>query len=340
MTKRRGTSPGFTLIELLVVISIIGVLVALLLPAVQQAREAARRSQCLNNLKQIGLALHNYHSAVGAFPPPKIFAHSPGRTGSPAPNDAAGRVLNTTGFTLLLAHLEQEPLYNAYNFSQASCNGVNWNGGANTTLVGSAWVNTTVVGTLVSVFACPSDSPPEVVTDNASQPYSRQNARRSNYLFCVSMFHDYYNPAVFASSGRRPPRKQQGAFFTDLSINLDRFRDGSSQTCMVGESPQLHVDPHYGPYWGSGPLSAVHGVAQPPDPISFPTYTWFLPNGACTGCPPGQHYAWTMGSRHSGGLHMLFADGSVRFLKDSINPATWWSLQTIAGGEAISADQF
>src|SRR5229473_2794748 len=111
---------GFTLIELLVVIAIIAVLVALLLPAVQQAREAARRSQCKNNLKQIGIALHNYHDTMNVFPPALI---SSGRC-SPTTNAVECAlyrpVLNTTGFVLLLPYLDQGPMYNAYNFNVAS----------------------------------------------------------------------------------------------------------------------------------------------------------------------------------------------------------------------------
>src|SRR5580693_38631 len=108
---------GFTLIELLVVIAIIAVLIALLLPAVQAAREAARRAQCINNLKQIGLGFHNYLTANGGFPPSKIYSGM-----CLISNGGPGYVLNTTAFTMILGYIEQTPLYNAYNFSQASSN--------------------------------------------------------------------------------------------------------------------------------------------------------------------------------------------------------------------------
>jgi prepilin-type N-terminal cleavage/methylation domain-containing protein/prepilin-type processing-associated H-X9-DG protein len=331
MSSRRAR--GFTLIELLVVIAIIGVLIALLLPAVQQAREAARRVQCTNNLKQIGLALHNYHGAHNALPPAKIYSASPGTAAAPAANGGRGFVLNTTGFTMILNYLEQTPLHNAYNFSQASSNSVNWNGGANTRLLGDARANTTVVGTMIATFTCPSDDDPEVVNNNTSEPYSRQEARRSNYVLCSALYTDYNSPAT----GRPDPRFQ-GAFYNDISTSFKDFRDGTSTTAMAAESPQIHVSSSYGPYWGAGTHTSTHGRVLRPTDADYP---YFLPNAAWKGANPRRLlYAWVIGSQHPGGANMVFGDGSVRFVKDRINPATWWAIHTIRGGEVVSNDAF
>src|SRR3954466_7725000 len=136
---------GFTLIELLVVIAIIGVLIALLLPAVQAAREAARRAQCVNNSKQLGLALHNYHDVQGGLPPGRIWKNGLNGCGY---NFFQGQ--DTTWFILMLPQFEQQPLANAFNYSL----GV---GGPLAPLPLGFFANSTVTATKVAVFQCPSD---------------------------------------------------------------------------------------------------------------------------------------------------------------------------------------
>jgi prepilin-type N-terminal cleavage/methylation domain-containing protein/prepilin-type processing-associated H-X9-DG protein len=339
LPKTRQGSRGFTLIELLVVIAIIGVLIALLLPAVQAAREAARRSQCTNNMKQIGLALMNYHDITGAFPPPKIYSGSSSRA------NPGGMILNTTGFTMILAQLEQQPLYNAYNFSQAASTA---HGPSNTVVVGNPMVNTTVIGALVATYACPSDKAPELVNyTGTSTYYGTTNGRRSNYGFCSGWYTDYDAPGA---QNYRPPMQYRGIFYCDLATNLAEIKDGTSATAMVGETRQEHISSSYGAMWGSGRHTGVHLKCHPTiyGGKPYPNYQFYVPNAAYNTIPPqaaGYNprrlgYAWVTSSLHPGGVNMLFADGSVHFIKNTINPNAWWGLNTMNGQEIVGSNQY
>jgi prepilin-type N-terminal cleavage/methylation domain-containing protein/prepilin-type processing-associated H-X9-DG protein len=341
---------AFTLIELLVVIAIIAVLIALLLPAVQSAREAARRAQCTNNLKQIGLAMHNYATANNALPPPKLrsgtcqYAYVSG--------DPSRTLLNTTMFAMILGYMEQAPLYNAYNFMQPSSNDA-WGGygpapTGPTILAGSAVVNTTVVGSLVASYWCPSDQDPTVENFGVSGtgPYNLINARRGNYGATTGQYTDYncLTPKTPDLPGDR------GMFYSDAATSFAAVTDGMSNSAMIGEKSHETINWcgdfwYFGPYWGAGAHTSTHLVVWPPSavnaPASTPNAIWGNRDGtySCERYKRGS-YAWVMSSKHPGGVNLGMGDGSVRFIKDTINPYTWYALQTIQQGEILSSDTY
>jgi prepilin-type N-terminal cleavage/methylation domain-containing protein/prepilin-type processing-associated H-X9-DG protein len=320
---------GFTLIELLVVIAIIAILIGLLLPAVQKVREAASRMKCQNNLKQMGLALHNHNDALGFLPAGKINSGSAGASfPNYFPNGPPGQVHNHTGFVQILPYIEQDNLFKQYDFNYPSCNS-NWTGG---TLAngGINAGNTAVVGTRIKIYECPSDAEPAIENEGGTGPYSRQNARRSNYLFSCGQITDYSQPsensAIYA-----------GAFGHNSRTKLSEIRDGLSNTIGVGESVQLKngtpgTSTLFGPYWGSGTHTASQGYTPNGDP-RFNINGPFDPN-----CKTGANcaYAWGYSSFHSNGANFLMLDGSVRFITQSIPYPTFYALNTRSGGEVAA----
>jgi prepilin-type N-terminal cleavage/methylation domain-containing protein len=337
---------GFTLIELLVVIAIIAILIALLVPAVQKVREAAARTQCTNNLKQIGLALHSFNDAYKRLPAAMI--HS-GRfhpnTGGASPSPYSGpevnytgkpyRVYNHTGFVAILPYLEQGPLFAQYNYQMVASSSSPSQGTPSVPgypIGPDPWAtnpNRVVASTPLAVFTCPSDDvPAPAATDTpfTLNFYERSNTRRSNYLFNTGAYTDYDRPYEQTSIGFR------GVFGNDGATAVGRIKDGTSNTLMVGESRQLHTSSSYGPYWGAGTHTAVHGRGYP-DVTFTPNYPYGLCSGSTTlHC----QYAWGFGSWHTGVTNFVYCDGTVRGIRDGIDYTTFHALTTPDGGETVT----
>lgn len=357
---KRRTRRGFTLIELLVVIAIIGVLIALLLPAVQAAREAARRSQCTNNLKQMGLALHNYEAVAGAWPMADVIANPafPSQT--------------TNGFSVhvrILPFMEQGVAFDALNFT------VNHQNDA----------NTTVVGMKVAVYTCPSDTNGNQLTSFKSKPSGTAVvASVTSYGFCQGdwyLWGGFTGPENNAAFG--PNRSRKIAEFidgtsntlvaTDVKVYQPFYRCGSTgllaNISYPANIPPPTVDPFtVAPEYGGscGAVGTNHTFWADGNPHETAMTTAWPPNKAILGrngeanvgpaasSPAGDldletklyvqggptYAALTARSYHPGGVNALFADGSVRFIKSTINGQTWRSAGTLTGGEIISADSF
>ncbi len=340
---------GFTLIELLVVITIIGTLVGLLLPAVMSARAAARKVQCVNNMKQLGLALHNYETANGVFPPG-------GLTYQEHPLDCSQAPREHSMFTLSLGYLDNTPTYNAVNFSYAA--------GGPQGLQHAGAVNHTALATVVAAYVCPSDRghvmPTSKFLDPANQTYN-------GYAPC-SYAGSTGTYDVFRFWCRCAPRRDayvcsgsveltpDGAFGNNHAFGAIAFRDGLSQTIFVGEFSRFANDPDPSlNIWSRAfrPRSSILGVTRPQvlaSAVPRINAPLLVPDNP----PPRDSTAaisWKddpvnlqMGqfgfrSRHVGGANFLWGDGSVRFLKETINVHdVYWALSTRAGGELIGQD--
>src|SRR5687767_287368 len=281
MDVRIRRARGFTLVELLVVIAIIGILVALLLPAIQAARAAAARSSCTNNLRQFGLALHGFHDVHGRFPAALIH---PGWHPSAAPGaqryvgpeinyekiDSTYMVYNHSGFIALLPFMEQKNLYDQYNYQQVGSsrngNGSKAPTGPNPNLVAgnpASAPNRWIAQQLLKVHCCPADQSPPKSSDpshpgHGATAHERNDARRSNYLFNIG------NNIDQTGFWESQPTATRGPMGINGAATMTTIRDGTANTFAIGESKQMHGaagvgNTNFGPYWGSGLHTAVTG---------------------------------------------------------------------------------
>jgi len=334
--SRTQARPGFTLIELLVVIAIIAVLIGLLLPAVQSAREAARRIQCVNNLKQIGIAMHTYHDANLCYPGGGIY----GVNDQPCYNNNGSSLrCNMVGWAVSsLPYFEQSPLYAAYNTSLH-----NWD-----------VANTTIISTKINSMICPSDlGGTQYISSfglgGATTPYTNiatgsykgvagryAHTYDANGNITSDLFWDYASFVEFlslepASKGILTAAGVGGVATTSIA----NVTDGTSNTMMVGEYATDDSGATFRAMWGAswaylglssaGPSQGVRGI---------PSYAKCSTYISVTRCRRA------FASFHPGGMNFVMADGHVAFIKAYIDANVYQSLATVQGGEIISADAF
>jgi len=345
---------GFTLIELLVVIAIIAVLIALLLPAVQSAREAARRAQCVNNLKQIALACMNYESAQGCYPMGNRYIDN---TSFFTSNlcDGTSSWFGHSAFGMIMPYIEGNAQYNAINF----------NFQANSSR------NTTAHFTVIASYLCPSDLP--------ATPYTTPWAQASYGMSRGTQENIYEN---WATVGPPDPKSEQpnkcsaalgnGMFGAEGVVRVAMVIDGTSNTTLFGETSRWRDDPSKGTNWYhftaafgttniggyfSGDLRIETGAFTYPDINAPPDKTGALINQVFCNCGSGNCIPsdwldpkclsvvrklgqFAFRSFHPGGANFAFADGSVKFVKQSVNTISYMALGTRAGGEAVSSDSY
>jgi prepilin-type N-terminal cleavage/methylation domain-containing protein len=343
---KRRPRKAFTLIELLVVIAIIAVLIALLLPAVQQAREAARRSQCKNNLKQIGLALHNYHDTFTVLP----FGKGPSYAGAAA-------YARWSQHALILPYVDQANLYNSINFSSPpETPGM---AGAVPTFMPASTnpggINSIQSQTYIPVFICPSDI-------GIAAGWNGQNNYAGNQGGWLCDRND--NPA--AATDNAPGELQTGVFYYLSKVRAASVTDGMSNTAFFSEKirGQATPDPktdllvmsHQTSL--SATLTACRGL-NPATALPLTSkwgFSWVMGENCCTqynhvdvpnsrSCA-GTGFPGTMtnmamqvsaASRHTGGAHVMMGDGAVNFASDNIDLTVWRALGTRAGQETFSS---
>ncbi len=329
---------GFTLIELLVVIAIIAVLIALLLPAVQQAREAARRTQCRNNLKQVGLALHNYHDTMNMFPPGVIYSGSP--SAANATLDGQAYSLNHTGWTMLLPYFDQAPLFNRWNPNIAS--GQAQRSGSPAPL-GDPTLNFPVTQTPLTMLQCPSEPITGPAPDVTSGEYMSTRGAYTCYIFNggyqgeeYPSYQRYSSSTVTLPDGRVVNRL--GMFGANGSARLRDIIDGTSNSIAVGETTLDKASSSYRPLWGQGRHVGAYGRVIPDPTPSNVNNCRYRINAAnnCDSANNGKPYAWVYSSRHVGGAHFVMGDGSVRYLNENMDWINFCLLNFVNDGQPLS----
>lgn len=296
---------GFTLIELLVVIAIIAVLIALLLPAVQQAREAARRTQCKNNLKQIGLALHNYHDTFRVFPPGWIGVDPATRQMSP---HEGGSGIGWAA--LILPQMEQGALYNQLNLNVPINDPVN-----------APWIKTSL-----SAYLCPSDTAPQITWDieeEGSPGTVLATLATANYIaaFGTEELDGCENAPGTAPVSAQGQCLGNGSLYHNSRVAIRDITDGTSSTIFVGERKTKPQDGWWSTWVGMVPEGeeAFQRVLGALD---------HTPNHPMT-------HLDDFSSNHVGGTQFLMADGHVRFVSENIDVYLYKALGTIQGNETV-----
>jgi prepilin-type N-terminal cleavage/methylation domain-containing protein/prepilin-type processing-associated H-X9-DG protein len=323
MSHKARRTAGFTLVELLVVIAIIGILVALLLPAVQAARESARRSQCFNNLKQLGLALHNYHDVQKKFPPAGV-GYGWCIVGGSNPGNP--RILNQNGLTLLLPQLEQGAVYEKLNFDQAFSSQntgycCSYMGDTAGTLQGNPDTNGNgvLMGKPMLMFLCPSDG--GVVMQGAGAAYgatASKDGAKTNYDFITHASLSCRQWAVQNPAARY-------LFGEESDSRMSSVTDGLSNTFAIGETT-LNVYNGRTASWG------YRGWVMTGIDMSSGINLWYYASAT----PPvirGRLGSWgRAGSLHPGGANFCMADGSARYVPETTNLTLLKNLGYIADG--------
>ena len=323
MAAHRGQFRGFTLIELLVVIAIIAVLVALLLPAVQQAREAARRSQCKNNLKQIGLALHNYHDIYNCFP---IGARPAYSSDPSSAADVARWAKGVNWRVSILPQMDQAPLFGQLNFISGSFSGYSGlpvSGG-----------NQVLVSQIIPGFLCPSSIADPII---ATSTYANTSGLET--IHYVGIAGAYFGTDDSdCKTGRYGAACNNGMLRPVRPVTMRDVTDGASNTMFVSEQSgfvgKQAISANYGGGWnGSSRAYAANDTSNVPDP-SFPIGNYFYtgitterwaPNLQTTttssNAAPHENNT-TLNSFHVGGIQALLGDGSVRFISHHVHMPT------------------